>query len=95
MKKLRMLMKMTKNEELLFSALLRPLMMVPGPHCLKPGWRLEGAAKVEGELKDAPDPFFVLPRPRDCYRCFGLCQKMVDNLMGRSELRNFPRSSTP
>ena len=88
-------MKMTKNGELLFSALLHPLMMVPGPHCLKPASRPEGAAEVEGELKDAPDPCFdllALPRPRDCCCCFDLCQKMVDNLMGRSELQNSARS---
>ena len=32
-----------------------------------------------------------LPRPQDCFRCFDLYQKMVDNLTGRSGLWNSPR----
>ena len=93
--KLRMLMKTMKNGEQPFSALLRPLMMIPGPHYLKPAWRLEGAAGGEGGLKDAPDPCFGLPglpRHQDCYRCFDLCPKMADNLTGQSGLWNSPRS---
>lgn len=77
-------MKLMKNGEQLSSALLPPLMMAPGPHCLRPGWMLEVVAGVEVGLKDAPDPcLFFLPHPLDCFHCFhlDLGQQMVDNLM--------------
>ena len=80
---LRMLMKLMKNDEQLFFALLLPPLMMP--HCLKPGWTLEVEEGVEGGLKDALDPclFFYLPHPLGCCHCFhlDLGQQKVDNLM--------------
>ena len=83
--KLRMLKKLMKNGGQASFAPLRPLMMVPELHYLKPASKPEEVAVVEEGLKDAPALCFGLDphHPLDCCHCFllDLCQQMVDNLM--------------